>query len=662
MAFLERPLQTSPLDVGGRWRDFVPQRFAVAWTHPSAKAESGKPKAEKITASCSSAVRLPPFAFRVSSSPLPAGFSMNRALCQVFAAGLLLAGCQSSPFQTAKKNPTDRPLEGTGSDKGASPWLDGNSMRFRHSRAVADARDSRRGSGKQVDSDLKLAHAALRAGRLDEAKSLYQLVLRGDPRNASAHHRLATIADQQRDFRAASQHYAVALQQRPHDAALLSDVGWSSFLQRRYAESEHYLNQAVKIDPKNTKALYNLGWLYGVQQRPKLAYRMFLQGGSPATAEKMMARLERSLELERERMLADNSPTSRRPSDVRAPDPNASRRYGTDDRHRTDARDINYALRQRMDRARERDLALRDRDDRGYRPGSPDSRYSPRGRADGRYSDARTMPRDFRSGDDDRRFEQDRGTPREQDTRLVIRPRNGRNLNDEMRRIDGLHDPRRGGPPADSGTKQTGYDGAKGRNLRQAEYDRRAAGGPDSGPIDRGLNSRSTGDIDMWPPADGVRSARRGTIRNADSQRVLPNGDDRRPTSASVDPLHREALRLGHNTGAGGVPFPIPNNGSRTERTLPTPGRGRPSTDARGPSAPTPWRGDDRDSGTGNGTWPPRDAAGRGYAPANTDDGPAIRPRARGANGGAGPPDLTDYSRRDSTRMPGGGFSEPSGR
>jgi len=603
---------------------------------------------------------------------------MNRALCQVFAAGLLLAGCQSPPFLTAGKTPADRPAVEAGSDKKASSRVDGNPLRFRHSRAMADSRDARRGNRKQAESDLKLAHAALRAGRLDEAKSLYQLVLRDDPRNAAAHHRLATIADRERDFRAASQHYAVALQQRPNDAALLSDVGWSSFLQRRYAESEQYLKQAVAIDPRNTKALYNLGWLYGVQQKPKLAYRMFLQGGSPTTARQMMARLERSLELERERMLADASPTRPQTSDLRAPDPNASRRNGIDDRGRSDSRDINFALRRRMDRARERDLAMRERENRG----------SPPGAADKRYADARTMPRDFRTGDDDRRYEPDRGLPREEDNRLVIRPRNSRSLDDDRRQIDRLNtDPRRDSRPGDSGAKQTGYGGMQGRNLRHAEYDRRPAGGRTPGPIDRGSGA-TPGDVEMWPPDDAGRYAPRGTIRTADSQRVIPNGGTRQPTSPpgmdprrilpgspAVDPLNREALRLGHNTGAGGVPFPIPNNGSRTERTLPTPGRGRPSTDSGGPARTTPWRGDERDAGPGNGYWPPNDATRGdlggmrrrepiqgGDARINNADGPAIQPRARDASGRTGSPDLTDYSRRDPAGAPGGGFSEPGGR
>lgn len=121
----------------------------------------------------------------------------------------------------------------------------------------SDAREA------EVAENLRLGHLEVEAGRLDQAVRFYERVLRDDPDNAVAHHRLAVIADQTQDFAAAERHYLTVLEARPRDADVLNDLGYSYFLQRRYPESERVLREALASAPDHERALTNLGMLYG---------------------------------------------------------------------------------------------------------------------------------------------------------------------------------------------------------------------------------------------------------------------------------------------------------------------------------------------------------------------------------------------------------------
>jgi hypothetical protein len=556
---------------------------------------------------------------------------MNRVVCQLFAAGLLLAGCQSGLFQTAAKRPAKTGIAG---ETGTSPWLDGEPT------GLADTRTPRRRPpSSRSGADLKMADDAMKEGRLDEAKSLYELVVRNDPLNPSAHHRLASIADRQGDFRTANRHYAIALRKRPDDAELLNDVGWSSFLQKRYTEAERHLKRAVAIDRKYTRAMYNLGWVYGAQRRTELAYQMFLQAGPRTTADRLMKRLSRTLDEDRERVLVDDPASRRRPGDLRAPDPKLSSRGVSQDV---------VALRREMDRARQRDLALRGREDSRY-PSISQSATLPRSdRPEDRYSEARVR-RDTEATDPNRRFAPDRASVPPRDDRIATRSPSNRELNAEMRRIDGYSSRGRAGGRYDDdsrgagGVRNAGYDEPRGRDSHPGGYDGGRSNeryAPRTG-VDRSNGTPRGRDDNLFPPDDRNSYPPRDNIRSTGSQRENSHAGERTNSPRTVDPAHREALRLGHNTGAGGVPFPIPN-GSRSEGVLHAPDRRRPAPDALRPVAPEPWQAGERVRGSANENRPSGDAA-RGYGSGTASemsrefDGPEIRPRSKTAvHGGPG--------------------------
>jgi hypothetical protein len=142
-----------------------------------------------------------------------------------------------------------------------------------------------------VDADLNMGHQAASQGRLDEAAGYYRRVLSNRPNDPTAHHRLAVIADQQRDYRAAEGHYLTALRVSPDNADVLSDLGYSYLLQKRFPDSERTLSRALQMRPNHERALNNLGLLYGRQGDRERALAIFRQAGSESTAQRKMATL-----------------------------------------------------------------------------------------------------------------------------------------------------------------------------------------------------------------------------------------------------------------------------------------------------------------------------------------------------------------------------------
>lgn len=125
----------------------------------------------------------------------------------------------------------------------------------------------------------------------DQAVDAYESVLLSEPQHAEAHHRLAVIADRREDYRLADQHYRVAMQRKPTDANLLSDVGYSHFLRGELDRAEGYLKQAIESDNKHRVAHLNLGLVYGKQNRYDESLAMFQAVASEEEVQRNMATL-----------------------------------------------------------------------------------------------------------------------------------------------------------------------------------------------------------------------------------------------------------------------------------------------------------------------------------------------------------------------------------
>jgi len=162
---------------------------------------------------------------------------------------------------------------------------------------AAESRLPERGPAEGVSEESRVAENLLRghreaeAGRLDQAARFYERVLREDPANPVAHHRLAVIADQNRDFPEAERHYSAALEERPHDPDVLNDLGYCYLLQGRYPESERALRDAVAVAPTHERSLTNLGLLYGTIGDFDRAFAVLRLTGSEAEARAKLAML-----------------------------------------------------------------------------------------------------------------------------------------------------------------------------------------------------------------------------------------------------------------------------------------------------------------------------------------------------------------------------------
>lgn len=138
---------------------------------------------------------------------------------------------------------------------------------------------------------LQRAHQASQQNQLAEAKLLYTQILQQRPDQVEAHHRLAIVADRLQEFELAEQHYRAALQLRPGDANVLSDLGYSYLLRGQHDQSEAYLLQALKFNPTHTQAVKNLGLLKAQRGDYYGALATFRRTGTEDEAQRHMQML-----------------------------------------------------------------------------------------------------------------------------------------------------------------------------------------------------------------------------------------------------------------------------------------------------------------------------------------------------------------------------------
>jgi len=207
---------------------------------------------------------------------------------------LIMGGCKSPPFESASNlnkpaaadlNPVERFSQSRGDENGSIRPVSFETL-------AQEPRQQSSPRGRVAIEDyLKRGHIAVRQGRLEEAKKFYDLVLRTDPDNMTAHHRLAVIADKQQDFQTAERHYQTALRHQPYDSELLADLGYSYFLQKRFEESEQYLSKALQSNPSHLRTLNNLGLLYGTLGDYDRALVMLRRTGSESEAREKLAKI-----------------------------------------------------------------------------------------------------------------------------------------------------------------------------------------------------------------------------------------------------------------------------------------------------------------------------------------------------------------------------------
>ncbi|MBV08775.1 MAG: hypothetical protein CMN21_06080 [Rubinisphaera sp.] len=139
--------------------------------------------------------------------------------------------------------------------------------------------------------DFRKGEAALQSGNLKQAKKHFMAVVTAEPDNASAHHRLAYIADKNEEYNTAEIHYLTAMRIDPQNADIPCDLGYSYMLQNRDKDSRRYLEKALLIDPRHKSSLLNLATVQARQGDYQGSLALFRQAGSEQEAQANIARL-----------------------------------------------------------------------------------------------------------------------------------------------------------------------------------------------------------------------------------------------------------------------------------------------------------------------------------------------------------------------------------
>lgn len=111
--------------------------------------------------------------------------------------------------------------------------------------------------GRNPEIDVMQAEAFRNTGQLEQSQALYQQLLAGSE-TALAYRGLGLLAGQQQNYAQAADYLAKAVQQRPTDAMLLSDLGFAQLRSHRLAQARVSLGKAAELEPDNAKVLSNL--------------------------------------------------------------------------------------------------------------------------------------------------------------------------------------------------------------------------------------------------------------------------------------------------------------------------------------------------------------------------------------------------------------------
>jgi Tfp pilus assembly protein PilF len=143
---------------------------------------------------------------------------------------------------------------------------------------------------QEADLEISMGRVAEQQGNLEQAMAAYRSAVDRDKHRTDAYARQAVLYDKQGKFRESAELYRKALASRPGDPEIFCDMGYSFYLQRRWAEAEMNLRQAIALSPEFQRAHNNLALLLVRDNRLDDALSEFRKGGSnPAQAHRNLA-------------------------------------------------------------------------------------------------------------------------------------------------------------------------------------------------------------------------------------------------------------------------------------------------------------------------------------------------------------------------------------
>ena len=200
-----------------------------------------------------------------------------------------LAGCQSSIFKPDLGSRFHLPAWAGGSPQVPNPpdSLDGPDT----GQAQVEEATDQPPRPDSLEAHLAAGRDAFAQSRDAAAASHLQAVLKEQPQHVEAHHLMAIIAGRQRDYSASDLHFETAIAAAPRNANLLSDYGFLKLKRFDLQTAESLLRRALKIEPRNSFALNNLGTVLARQGRYDDALETLRQTGSESEAQAKIAQL-----------------------------------------------------------------------------------------------------------------------------------------------------------------------------------------------------------------------------------------------------------------------------------------------------------------------------------------------------------------------------------
>ncbi|MGA9926465.1 MAG: tetratricopeptide repeat protein, partial [Isosphaeraceae bacterium] len=185
------------------------------------------------------------------------GLRRTPRIGKVLAAGALigLAGCHQVPSRPGAPSPLGFGNEPKGGGTTITP-------------------------AQEADVQISMGRVAEQQGDLDQAMAAYRAALDRDKSRADAYARLAILHDKQGKFHESADLYRKALALRPGDPDIFCDMGYSFYLQRRWAEAEMNLRQSLAVNPEHRRAHNNLALLLVRDNRLGDALAEFGKAGS----------------------------------------------------------------------------------------------------------------------------------------------------------------------------------------------------------------------------------------------------------------------------------------------------------------------------------------------------------------------------------------------
>ena len=140
------------------------------------------------------------------------------------------------------------------------------------------------GNTDKLESQLSVARIQEHQGQLRDATDRYQQLAAKNPDNATIPHRLGVIESKAGNHDVANQHFRRSLELEPHNAEVLTDWGYSLFLQSKLSEAETALRMALDESPGESRATNNLALVLGHAGKSEESLALFRQVSGEAPA------------------------------------------------------------------------------------------------------------------------------------------------------------------------------------------------------------------------------------------------------------------------------------------------------------------------------------------------------------------------------------------